>query len=463
MNAGSGAVAADVVVIGAGLAGLRCAHDLRVAGREVVVLESRQRVGGRVHSHRFADGQWCERGAEFVDTAHCEVLALAAQLGLEFTPVRAGKDDAARLLDVGGRAVPLEHQQRAREGLARWEAAMADLADRVGEFDDAGLAALDHLDDTASADLLALDLVPLADVLAGLGLDVHARVLVGRIIRTEYMVAPDQVSAVMAGWMERLHRISGDGFEALRIAGGNDRLATGLADLVGAERIELGTRVVSVDERDGVVLTADGRRYCGSTVVAAVPLPVLARMWPAMPAELGRVGYGIGGKISVQVARRVWRDFGRDGSVLSERAWGELWETTDGQPGDRGVLTALLSSADGAALVALPDAVARVIAEMDRIFPGVRGLAGEHVVTDWTHDPDSLGAYAVFGPGVTAAAQTAMRRRYDRLLLAGEHTDLWSGYMEGALRSGARAAARIVAGDQASDPATSRPVVSTDE
>ena len=53
----------DTLVVGAGLAGLRCATDLATAGRDVVVLEARDRVGGRVWSHRFADGQWCERGA----------------------------------------------------------------------------------------------------------------------------------------------------------------------------------------------------------------------------------------------------------------------------------------------------------------------------------------------------------------------------------------------------------------
>ena len=66
----------DVIVIGAGLAGLRCATDLVAAGLDVLVLEARDRVGGRVCSHRFTNGQGCERGAEFIDGNHTEVLAL---------------------------------------------------------------------------------------------------------------------------------------------------------------------------------------------------------------------------------------------------------------------------------------------------------------------------------------------------------------------------------------------------
>ena len=181
----------------------------------------------------------------------------------------------------------------------------------------------------------------------------------------------------------------------------------------------------------------------------ALPLPVLSRIWPSMPLELGSIGYGVGGKISVQFDRRIWRDYGSNGEVLTERAWGHLWETTDDQVGDRGVLTNLLSSHDGAAFAALPEAPDRIVTEIARLFPGAKGLAGERVHTDWTNDPFSLGAYSCFGPGQIAASEPLLRAAHGRdghngrLLLAGEHTDEFGGFMEGALRSGARVAAKI--------------------
>jgi monoamine oxidase len=162
-----------------------------------------------------------------------------------------------------------------------------------------------------------------------------------------------------------------------------------------------------------------------------------------MPAELATVGYGIGGKVSVQFGRRVWLDYGRNGTVLSDRAWGHLWETTDDQPGDHGVLTALMSSNDGAAFVALPGSEEQVVAEIDRIFPGARGLAGERVRTDWTDDSSSLGCYACFGPGQWRDAQRALHEQHGRMWIAGEHADGFAGFMEGALRSGRRVARRI--------------------
>ncbi|MBI5087386.1 MAG: FAD-dependent oxidoreductase [Actinobacteria bacterium] len=344
-----------------------------------------------------------------------------------------GRDDATRLLDVGGRTAPFSMHSSLTGDLARWHDALSALAAQVDP------------DDLAATAAPELDAAPLSKVLETLGLSVMARVVIGRDVRTEYMLGPDEVSQLMAAWMTSLPRRSGDGFEGHRIVGGNDQLATGLARELG-DRVRLGTPVASVDPGRGEVTVRSGERIAGEHVVAAVPLPVLARIWPDVPAPLAAAGYGIGGKLSIQYARRLWLDQGSDGSVRTERAWGEVWETTDGQPGDAGVLTALLSSHDGAAMAVMPETPDRIVDELDRIFPGSRGLAGERVHTDWTHDPYSLGAYVTFGPHQLLAALPYLQCRYDRMLLAGEHTDAWAGYMEGALRSGARAARAIIDG-----------------
>ena len=108
------------------------------------------------------------------------------------------------------------------------------------------------------------------------------------------------------------------------------------------------------------------------------------------------------------------------------------------------VLTNLLSSHDGAALAAMPQAPDQLVREIDRLFPGAMGLAGERVHTDWTNDPYSLGAYVCCAPGQWEAAQADLHRPHGRLWLAGEHADDHTGFMEGALRSGRRVAAAII-------------------
>ena len=407
----------DVVIVGGGLAGLRCAEVLLADGLDIVVLEARDRVGGRVFSHHFRDGQTCERGAEFIDSNHDEVIALAARLGLTLSSRTADLDPAATLIDAGGRAVPMSMHASIQPDMARWLQAVAAVGD-------------DDADEWGN----------LADLMHSLDLSVLSRLAIGRHIRTEYMLPPEEVGQRFAG---RLTRLQGAGrAECHRVVGGNDQLATGLAARLG-DAVRTGVAVQSIDADAGVIRLTTGETMTAATIVAAVPLPVLSRLWPAMPLELGAVGYGVGGKISVQFDRRIWRDYASNGEVLTERAWGHLWETTDDQAGDRGVLTNLLSSHDGAAFGALPEAPDRVVAEIDRLFPGAKGLAGERVHTDWTNDPFSLGAYSCFGPGQLAAAMPLMHVAHGRLRLAGEHTDEFSGFMEGALRSGARVAATI--------------------
>ncbi len=407
----------DVAIVGGGLAGLRCADVLVAKGLDVVVLEARDRVGGRVFSHRFADGQTCERGAEFIDSNHAEVLDLAARLGLSLTTRTSDLDPAATLIDAGGRAVPMSMHASIEPDLALWERAVL----RLGDTD-------------------LCERGTLADVMHSLDLSVLSRLVVGRHIRTEFMLPPEEISQRFAGGLARLQAAGRR--ECHRIVGGNDQLAKGLAAQLD-DRVRLASAVQSIDTESGEITLTNGELVSAGNLVAAVPLPVLSRIWAEMPLELGAVGYGVGGKISVQFDRRIWQDYGRNGTVLTERAWGHLWETTDDQDGDRGVLTNLLSSHDGAAFAALPEAPERVVTEIDRLFPGAKGLAGERVHTDWTDDPCSLGTYSCFGPGQMAAAEPLMRAAHGRLLLAGEHTDEFSGFMEGALRSGARVAATI--------------------
>jgi monoamine oxidase len=425
---------ADVVVVGAGLAGLRAADAAVAAGADVLVLEAAGRVGGRVWSHHFANGQWCERGAEFVDAHHHEVLGLVERFGLELLPATTGRDARHRRLDAGGRVTSFADQPSMLDDVRRWQSAKAELGSSID---------LDDLTDDRAA---ALDRRTVADFVGGLGLSVYARVVIGRDLRTEFMVPPDELSLLHLAWVSALGILAGDGSEAYRIAGGNDQLAIRLAMDLG-ERIRLSTKVVDVDAATGRVRTAGGQSFRGGSVILAVPPAVLSRIEvdPALPAEIMAIGWGIGAKVSMQYARRMWRDIDADGSAVSDRAYGEVWETSIGQGGDAGILTALLSSNDGAMLASLPDVVQRVRGEIGRVFPGSALLAGESVVTNWTNNEHSLGCYAAFRPGQITTTLPLLGRRYGTVELAGEHTDVFAGFMEGALRSGVRAASSSLA------------------
>ncbi len=446
-----------MIVVGAGLAGLSAADALLAEGVEVTVLEARHRVGGRVLTHRdgFVAGQCAEGGAEWVSSDHTEVLSLVERLGLDLLPTQPSLSTKDSLLDAAGKVARFDLWDRAAQGrasadIARWHDACLSLATRLDPRDPAASAVACGLDDATAADLID-----------ELNLHSVARMVVGRRLRTEFMVTPADVSQAHLAWMTLLEHEAADGYEAFRIGGGNDQLATGLAAHLG-ERVRLNTPVSAVRVLGvGVSVTATslwnmplafGDDVPGSTetlgadaVVLAVPLPVLSRMYvdPSLPAGLA-ASYGIGGKVSVQFDRRSWRDQGHSGSVLSDRAYGEIWETSQGHDADEGVLTALLSSHDSAAILSFPDATDRVAREMIRIYPDLRGFAGTRSVSDWTNDPQSLGTYAAFAPGELTRLLPLLRADYGRIALAGEHMDRHAGFMEGALRSGRAAADRLL-------------------
>lgn len=426
------------------MAGLRAAADLRAHGAEVVLLEARERPGGRVWSRTegFADQQHAESGAEVVEGNHREVLALVAQAGLTLVPDLAGQDPARQLVDHGTRLASLAAVDAATSGavtadLRRWERVLDQLADLVPEPDDP----------LAGPFAAELDRRTAAEVLADAALAPLARLVVGRCLRTAFMVPPDEVSLLHLAWRAAAHHGARSQRQAWRVAGGLQRLAEVLTTGLG-ERVHYQQAVTAVrDDGRQVTVDASGGTWVATGCVLALPPPALSRVAvePALPGPVVDVGRGLGGKVSVQVARRLWLDQACDGSVVSDRPYGQLWETSTGMAGDHGVLTALVSSHDGAALLALPDAAARVQREMARVFPGLDGFARTTVAHDWGNDPWALGTRAAFAPGQLGAAWALLRQRHGRIVLAGEHTDGFAGTVEGALRSGARAARILTA------------------
>ena len=123
------------------------------------------------------------------------------------------------------------------------------------------------------------------------------------------------------------------------------------------------------------------------------------------------------------------------------------WEATDGQPGRAGVLLVYTMGKPGAAFTGLTDArrIHDVATELDRIYPGSRAQLRHAVTVAWAREPYTRGTYTAYAPGQVTHFWRELRRPVGRIHFAGEHTDAFTGYMEGALRSGLRVA-RAIAG-----------------
>jgi len=409
----------SAIVIGAGLAGLTAADRLVGAGWDVTVLEARERVGGRTWSDTLANGARIERGAEWVEEPQHELIALCARFGIPL--VRAGMSYHDRR-PVGGPPVPAEDLVRAR-GAVR--ALLAELGD-------------------AAADLSVADALARLDVPDGVRTAFRARV---------ECTAGTPASDLAATHLEMLATAPDDA-DSLRIGAGSDAPARALAGHLG-ERVHLGAPVTGLAiDGDGVSCTTPAGEHRAARLVLAVPLALLgeAPFAEALPAALrdAIAGFGVAqaaklfipltGPVAPQAHLDVHRDY-----------W--VWAANEGDAGPRPVLGGFAGSLpmlERLGVDAGPATWAERVGEMLPDLP--LDLAGAGVQT-WHDDPWARGVYSCVPPGGRPDGD-ALRRAHGPLVLAGEHTDdVWSGYMEGAIRSGIRAAHLLDPGLPAPGPA----------
>jgi monoamine oxidase len=189
-------------------------------------------------------------------------------------------------------------------------------------------------------------------------------------------------------------------------------------------------------------------RYC----VLAVPFPAVntligfsPSMPPLMREAIRNLRYGVTTKLILQYRNRFWRARGTNGSIATDLTFQRAWEATGGQAGSHGILTANVSGRSGAVYAARTSTTRMLLAvdEIDDVYPGSRSAFGKGAAAVWLNESPSRGAIAAYAPGQVTRYWEAVRRQYGRLLLAGEHTDALAGTMEGAVRSGRRAAAAL--------------------
>jgi monoamine oxidase len=413
-----------VCVIGAGFAGLAAAAALADAGVEPLVLEARERVGGRVHSRRLRNGAVVELGAEFVEHEHQTLVATARRLDLAMAPTGMAYGDREPRGGLGvDRATLLAEVDKLRRLLAE----RPDLSTARPGSGPPGSKAPGR---------------SVAAVLEELPLHPGAR----QAIAARLQVSAGQPVAQLAAAVLQHAGSTFSTRESFRVAGGNQRIALRLAErLPGAVHLGVPVQAVAWSQR-GVRVAVAGAELEADACVLAVPALLSGRIRfdPPLPAwkteALERVVYGHAAKLFVAL-RRV----PPPSAVLSvpDHYWTWTARGADGtvQP----VVSAFAGSSPALAALAVTAGPATWLERLRALRPDLE-LDRDALLSTWDDDPWAQAAYSTRTPAFRPGDPDLLARPTGPLHFAGEHTaGPWSGLMEGALRSGHRTAAELLA------------------
>ena len=443
-----------VVILGAGIAGLVAAYELKQQGHLVVVLEAQNRVGGRILTCReFAPGLYAEFGAMRIPRSHDLTLKYCAKFNLPMRPFAMGNPNG--LVYVGGQRMTMAEAQRSAERLPfdldphergktadqLWAHAIADVK-----------ALLDRDGPSAWEQIRAqFDRFSLYEFLR------HRNFSKGAI---EYYAVMNFVEADMNNAVMEVLRedLEGAYVDMQTIDGGMDQLPRAFYASLQQE-VRFGAEVRAIDQTDaGVtvhVKTEAGRfsvaaDYC----ICALPFPCLRTVELARPFSrakmraIRQLNYHASTKILFQVRHRFWEqeDGIVGGATVTDLPIRRMNYPPSNPDTERGVLLASYSWGQDALQWGAMDPETRLEEALDdvsRIHPRIHEEYEVGTSYAWYADRWARGAFALFAPDQQTDLQAAIVQPEGRVHFAGEHCSLYHAWIQGALESGIRAAKEV--------------------
>ncbi|MEW9527423.1 flavin monoamine oxidase family protein [Microbispora sp. NPDC049125] len=454
----------DVVVVGAGMAGLVCANRLRRHGAEVLLVEACDQVGGRTAGIEVG-GEIVDLGGQFIGPGQDRIYALADEFGVDTVPAHTVgasvfETSAGRLRRFRGMVPRLGPATLADVARAHF------LLDRLARSVDADAP-------WRSPNAAALDGRTMESWINRTMKTRGGRRFLVLACRAIWACEPSELSLLhalfyvkAAGGLAAVTDFEG-GAQQDWLDGGAYGLAIRLADRLGSA-IRLNAPVRRIEQNDsGVAVTVeDGTTWRARHAVVAVPPPLAARITyqPPLPASrdnlLQRLPMGSVIKYVSGYPEPFWRQAGLNGASLSLH--GPITMTVDSSPrsGRRGVLITFVNGAPARELATRSpgDRRTTVLDALGRLFGPPATTPMSFVERNWNEEAFTRGAYsAVFPPGAWTQLGSAMRAPTGRIHWAGAETSpRWYGYIDGAVRSG-EAAADAVAQAVNNERALGRP------
>lgn len=461
----------DIAVVGAGLAGLSCAYELKKNGIAAQIFEASSRSGGRCYSMGpgfpgpvdFA-GQTIERGGELIDTGHKAMIGYAREFGLTLEDVGKQPGEIAYYFD--GQHY---HESAIVEEFRAFFKQMNNDLRSIGAPTASSHTELDR----------AFDMMSLAEYLDSRGAGPLLRKVLDVAYNIEFGLETSEQSALnllLFMHADRRSRFQPFGVfsdERYHVVEGNQAIVTGLENAL-TYPIEFEHRLIHLsrlsDGRIELTFDCDGisKVTRHDAVVLTLPFSVMRdgqvefdtnlQLPPWKRYAIENLRYGTNSKMMIAFNGRPWHQHGSNGASYSNLPNHQTtWETQPTLATEtHGILTDYSGGLRGATLnPADPQfAAERFLGDLEKIYPGIMSMARRTVdnqwvvhLEHWPSNPFSKGSYVCNHPGYFTTIADNEAKTIDNIYFAGEHTSSfyeWQGFMEGAVLSGKRVAKEIV-------------------
>ncbi|NMM48527.1 flavin monoamine oxidase family protein [Marinigracilibium pacificum] len=443
----------EVIVIGAGLSGLAAAWELKQAGHKVTVLEARSVAGGRVKTLKqpFADGLTAEAGGYMFSEAYSTANKLIGELGLIKKPVQFPTGGTAYYL-AGKRMVASANSNVLPFGLTNEEAQLGPFGLVKKYIIDTLPTDISNPDNWSNPEVLALDKMSVTQYLKKQG---ASQGVIDLLKTTQYYAtAPDKTSMLAVAKSDFGLFMGGAPF---MLEGGNDSLPLKMAEKMN-DIIHYGVQVTHINSSaDGVSVKANRAghemNFNGKYIICTLPCTVMrgVKFEPGLSSgkkkAIEEYPYLKITRAYAQVSNAYWKKDDVGGMAYTDKSAFVYTHPTykSFTYDDRCILEAYMDGDESIKVgkMAKDGVIGHALNLLNSVQPGLMDYYEGGAVKDWTYDPFSLGGPSWAGPGDMSAHLSNLQSPEGRIFFAGEHTTVLRSTMEGALRSGIRAAKNV--------------------
>lgn len=418
-----------IVVLGAGLAGLSAAYTLKKNNVDVIVLEARERVGGRVWTKEVeADKKYhIEMGGEWIGKQHHNILHLIKLMNLQLLPHKL--DPSLVIKNKYLRKNDWEFSQE-------WKKKFTEIINVLKKSSTRKINSLDKIDVITFLEQYQM---PLLD------LEIFAL-----LQRSMYGEDASKISAYDAIIDNYINGNFVDDIEDYYIKGGNSKLPQAFVTFIGEDKVLTNHIIKAIRQRSNYVEVecTNGSFFLARRVVCALPTFAVKNIqwFPHFPIAkihaLNSLRYSRVTKNSFLFREKFWEN---NFHVLTEDVMCEVFHATQNQGGKQGILTGYVAG-DLAYAVSRMDDKERMYCLRQALFPifgKVKGIEEQYMYY-WGDDPYTRGAYSIDQPSYAIHRRELLCSPHLRVEFAGEHLSTMQGYMEGAVETGIQAAHRCL-------------------